>query len=934
MTHTRKRLISAILALIVCLTAIPTFTLTSYAEIPGYVKEIEHKGTSPEGYTPIFTREDLLNIKNNMAGNYILMNDIDMFYDTISPIGKYEILTSGETRDTAKAEAFSGIFDGNGYALKNLDIMYTNTATAAEGYIGLFGLVTGEIKNLTVTGSVTASSNQNLYVGTIAGYLYEGGKVSNCTASLDITGSTTGSDRAVGGFVGYSEGTVEYCSFSGSVSSNGCSGGIVGKTTIGTVSYCTNAGHISSSRVSNSNAGGIVGATIVNATVTISNCHNIGQIDSSTTGGNGALAGGILGHGSATISYCSNSATVNAKAYSHSSDISMTESCAGGAAGGISDNSTISYFYNTGNIYAHAQNTDTSNDSAHAHASGVSASVSKSNIENVYNVGNISGSSYAEDWYARAYTFVGGIIAYANGNNGVINLKNAYSIGELTATASATGNSRAYGTNIGAIVASIAANKNPVNLTNCYWPSSSGYKDVNSPQGSVIKTRVEALDDAQMLLQESYVGFPFGYKWTMGGSTDYAYPEIAGMPHSTVGSTCSCGTWGEWTVLDAATCEFEGTEYSDCTTCGARRFRETAKAEHTFGPETDQVYGSCIVKIKACTVCGFVTTSGDASNGHTPSDPVLVPPTCTERGKIYVYCLSCNTIISEQIVPKKGHNMTETTIVPPSCDEYGYTVHKCTDCDKQLLDSYTLPTGHTFGEYTPVDPGEGYALVGRRFCSVCGDHEDSHGMPIIRIEEAKIPSGNNVEVNILIENNTGLAGVIFEIGFDTTLLTLVKDPVISLGAGACSTSPFEVSKNGTIRFVYGATTANITGDGVLATLTFAVKEDLATGTELPLSISVRPGSSFCYGGTDNREEIDIPVLGVGGNVVIIDRIKGDVNGDGVVDNRDPARLLQYIADWDVFVVTASLDADGSGEVNIRDAAHLLLYVAGHDVELH
>ena len=470
---------------------------------------------------------------------------------------------------------------------------------------------------------------------------------------------------------------------------------------------------------------------------------------------------------------------------------------------------------------------------------------------------------------------------------------------------------------------------------NCYWKASDSYTDMSVTQeGSISKVRVEALDDAQMLLQESYKGFPFGYKWTMGGSADYAYPEIAGMPHSTVGSTCSCGTWGEWTVLDAATCEFEGTEYADCTTCGARRFRETAKAEHTFGPETDQVYGSCIVKIKACTVCGFVTTSGDASNGHTPSDPVLVPPTCTERGKVYVYCLSCNTIISEQVVPKKGHNMTETTIVPPSCDEYGYTVHKCTDCDKQLLDSYTLPTGHTFGEYTPVDPGEGYALVGRRFCSVCGDHEDSHGMPIIRIEEAKIPSGNNVEVNILIENNTGLAGVIFEIGFDTTLLTLVKDPVISLGAGACSTSPFEVSKNGTIRFVYGATTANITGDGVLATLTFAVKEGLATGTELPLSISVRPGSSFCYGGTDNREEIDIPVLGVGGNVVIIDRIKGDVNGDGVVDNRDPARLLQYIAKWDVFVVTASLDADGSGEVNIRDAAHLLLYVAGHDVELH
>lgn len=32
----------------------------------------------PEGYTPIYTTEDLFNIRNDLAGKYILMDDIDL----------------------------------------------------------------------------------------------------------------------------------------------------------------------------------------------------------------------------------------------------------------------------------------------------------------------------------------------------------------------------------------------------------------------------------------------------------------------------------------------------------------------------------------------------------------------------------------------------------------------------------------------------------------------------------------------------------------------------------------------------------------------------------------------------------------------------------------------------------------------------------------
>lgn len=61
---------------------------------------------------------------------------------------------------------------------------------------------------------------------------------------------------------------------------------------------------------------------------------------------------------------------------------------------------------------------------------------------------------------------------------------------------------------------------------------------------------------------------------------------------------------------------------------------------------------------------------------------------------------------------------------------------------------------------------------------------------------------------------------------------------------------------------------------------------------------------------------------------------GDINGDGRVNNRDAARLMQYLAGWDVEYVAAALDVNGDGRINNRDAARLMQYLAGWDVEIH
>lgn len=63
-------------------------------------------------------------------------------------------------------------------------------------------------------------------------------------------------------------------------------------------------------------------------------------------------------------------------------------------------------------------------------------------------------------------------------------------------------------------------------------------------------------------------------------------------------------------------------------------------------------------------------------------------------------------------------------------------------------------------------------------------------------------------------------------------------------------------------------------------------------------------------------------------------LKGDINGDGRVNNRDAARLMQYLAGWDVEYVETALDVNGDGRINNRDAARLMQYLAGWDVEIY
>ena len=229
-----------------------------------------------QGYTVIKTAQDLDNIRNDLDGKYILMNDIDLSsYANWDPIG-----------DVDTGIAFSGTLDGNGYVVKNLTI---NRPT--EDGVGLFAIIGdvntmsgGEVKNLGLENvDIRIESNtSDISVGALAAA--STGIISNCYISGGIKG-----EDFTGGIVGMNAGTISDCSSSAVVTGDkNYTGGIVGYNIQGTITNSYSKGTISGVH-----SGGIVG------------CSNGGKIfncytSSSVTGG---VAGGLVGYlGDGTVS--------------------------------------------------------------------------------------------------------------------------------------------------------------------------------------------------------------------------------------------------------------------------------------------------------------------------------------------------------------------------------------------------------------------------------------------------------------------------------------------------------------------------------------------------------------------------------------------------------------------------------------------------------
>ncbi len=151
---------------------------------------------------------------------------------------------------------FSGIFDGNNCSVRNLNM--TESGMGA----GLFSVLSGTVKNLTVYGKVQGNDKMT---GGIVGWLYQG-NLENCSSYVNVT--STGSAET-GGIAGTAQqGNVTKCINYGSVVGVDGVGGIAGLAS-GTLTSCRNYATVSGT---GSKVGEIYGAAHSTGTPTLIDC--------------------------------------------------------------------------------------------------------------------------------------------------------------------------------------------------------------------------------------------------------------------------------------------------------------------------------------------------------------------------------------------------------------------------------------------------------------------------------------------------------------------------------------------------------------------------------------------------------------------------------------------------------------------------------------
>lgn len=161
-------------------------------------------------------------------GNFILTNDIECPNDSKwkTSIGQTQLYYNADPEANGNW-GFEGTFDGNGHTIKNLTAIGSTKEAVTTG---LFGTVSGTIKNLTIENFIYQGAGKDTRVGAFAGQVLNGGKIVNCCLiNGNINTTVINTIGVAGGIAGANySGTIENCYVYNLTITAGRSGGIVG----------------------------------------------------------------------------------------------------------------------------------------------------------------------------------------------------------------------------------------------------------------------------------------------------------------------------------------------------------------------------------------------------------------------------------------------------------------------------------------------------------------------------------------------------------------------------------------------------------------------------------------------------------------------------------------------------------------------------------
>ena len=249
-------------------------------------KDLGYTIESNGSYT-VTSADGLMNVAELVNGgktdiNITLDKNIDLTGKGWTPIG------------TSFKNSYTGTFDGGGHTITGL------TVTTNDKYAGLFGYIgnAGTVKNVVMEGVLITSNNGSSQAGGVAGF--SRGTIENCSVSGSVSGTVY-----VGGVVGTQwNGSITGCSSSATVKGTVYVGGVAGQTNGGatlTACYATGNVIIEIAPKKNISGGGLVG---MNGGKGVLACYATGNVTSTGSSTGNVHIFGLLGDNYTTVTAC------------------------------------------------------------------------------------------------------------------------------------------------------------------------------------------------------------------------------------------------------------------------------------------------------------------------------------------------------------------------------------------------------------------------------------------------------------------------------------------------------------------------------------------------------------------------------------------------------------------------------------------------------
>lgn len=828
--------------------------------------------------------------KDGLNKHYILIGDIDFDGVYFTPIG---------TED----RPFNGHIEGNGYAIQNLK-------TAANEYVGLFAYIggNGTIRNLHIqNASLTINNNgsEKVYAGSIAavndGTIYNC-HVENSTISISTTGELLNKHlyTYAGGIAGLSTSAVSYCK--------------VDNTDI-TITINRKYGSEGDGRNStNAYAAGIVASLADEGTVT--SC----SVNKETT---------VVANATST---CSDSFSTR-----HPYITVRT-------AGIVANFSNINSINNVwseasvGNCSYHAENTAATGNTITNNCSAKSdpyipeiTSTQKADIkaEKLESIDFPSNPSDRKITYSFHCAFDEKYNCYADQlyacNEEAIKLDNLNILLDGKAVEYAVVACYNFNTVNSDISAPTTKNVTIIFVADYAGNAVVGrlYLPITIMENSAIGLEVAALPNETTYNKGDTVSFT-------GGSAVLRYQDGSTRDVSdSVEISCDTSKYGKQPV----TITYGGftATYDILVDCPHNYEEEIVKPTCTKGGYT----------LYTCTVCSDqYTVNPTEATAHISVEQNEIAATCTTPGRSADrICSACGFIIELGVeTPATGHNFKDETMGTIT-DAGSHFCHTCGEPETHLLRTTESET-EVLCTCVICDYTAKYDANSR---------EKISKLPRVVVSDAYSLSGEN-EIVVYLElfSDIGITSAEFSVYFGDALKlvsyeygNILHKPMVSSFAEYADHLNVSLAQANT-----EMANPDYRASNTLLKLVFQTPADAAIGNEYPIFVvnraENRSGKTVFVDKFTSSTGASLDFIALSGKIHIVDRLPGDVTGDGILDLLDAvtisdysvlegAKRTQFLADMKAIYETFDIscgDVTLDGLSNDKDVVQILRYIVG------